>query len=64
MFSHIKSHKKPGFYSLFRRYIFGKTTGGGEVGGRWGSNRLQNDASFVFLYQTLTLPAAKFVLLR
>ena len=23
----IKSHKKPGFYSLFRKYIFGRTTG-------------------------------------
>ena len=24
----IKNHKKPGFHSLFRRYIFWKTTGG------------------------------------
>ena len=24
----IKSHKKPGFHPLFRRYIFWKTTGG------------------------------------
>ena len=27
-YDNIKNHKKPGFYSLFRRYIFGKT---GEV---------------------------------
>ena len=25
----IKSHKKPRFQPLFRRYIYGKTTGGG-----------------------------------
>ena len=27
-YDNIKSHKKTGFHSLFRRYIFGKTTGG------------------------------------
>ena len=26
-YDNIKSHKKPGFYPLFRRYIFQKTTG-------------------------------------
>ena len=26
-YDNIKSHQKPGLYSLSRRYIFGKTTG-------------------------------------
>ena len=30
-FDNIKSHKKPGLHTLSRRYIFGKTTGGGGV---------------------------------
>ena len=32
-YDNIKSHKKPGFLPIFRRYIFGKTTGrkGGGV---------------------------------
>ena len=29
--NNIKSHKKPEFYPLFRRYIFQKTTGGGPA---------------------------------
>ena len=29
-YDHIKIHKKAGFHALFRRYIFGKTTGGGS----------------------------------
>ena len=28
----IKSYKKPGFYPIIRRYIFQKTTNGGEGG--------------------------------
>ena len=27
----IKSHKKAGFHPLFRKYIFGKTTGEGQI---------------------------------
>ena len=27
-YDNIKSHKKPGFQPLLRRYIYGKTTGG------------------------------------
>ena len=27
-YDYIKSHKKPGFHPLFRKYIFQKTTGG------------------------------------
>ena len=32
-YDNIKSHKKPGFHSLslFRRYIFRKTTGGRQI---------------------------------
>ena len=30
--NNIKSHKKPGFNPLFRRYIFRKATRGGGVG--------------------------------
>ena len=30
--ANIKSRKKPGFHTLFRRYIFRKTTAGGERG--------------------------------
>ena len=29
-YDNIKSHKKPGFDTLFKRYIFRKTTGGGS----------------------------------
>ena len=29
-YDNIKIHKKAGFHALFRRYIFGKTTGGGS----------------------------------
>ena len=29
-YDNIKSHKKPGFHPLFRRYLFGNTTGGGQ----------------------------------
>ena len=34
-YDNIKSHKKPGFHPLFRRYCFRKTTreGGGGTGG-------------------------------
>ena len=31
MIYNIKSHKKPGFHPLFKRYSFRKTTGGGGV---------------------------------
>ena len=31
-YDNLKSHKKSGFYPLFRRYIFRKTTGGGGGG--------------------------------
>ena len=31
IYDHIKGHKKPGFHSLFRRYIFRKPTGVGMV---------------------------------
>ena len=27
-YDNVKSHKKPGFYPLFKKYIFRKTTGG------------------------------------
>ena len=30
-YDNIKSHKKPGFQTLFRRYIFRKTTGRGQI---------------------------------
>ena len=31
-YDNIKSHKRPGFYPLFRRYIFRKPTGcGGQI---------------------------------
>ena len=33
LYDNIKSHKKPGFQPLIRRYIFRKTTGGGVRGG-------------------------------
>ena len=32
MIYNIKSHKKPGFHPLFKRYSFRKTTGGGGGG--------------------------------
>ena len=32
MIYNIKSHKKPGFHPLFKRYSFRKTTGGGGEG--------------------------------
>ena len=31
-YDNIKSHKKPGFHPLFRRYIFRKSTKGGAGG--------------------------------
>ena len=30
-YDNIKSHKKTGCYSLFRKIIFGKTTEGGQI---------------------------------
>ena len=30
-YDNINSHQKAGFYPLFRKYIFGKTTGGGQI---------------------------------
>ena len=30
-YDNSKSHKKTGFHLLFRRYIFGKTTEGGQI---------------------------------
>ena len=30
-YDNIKSHKKARFHPLFKRYIFGKTTEGGQI---------------------------------
>ena len=53
-YDNIKSHKKPGFHPLSRRYIFGKITGGSQIASPQSLLRIKSFGNS-WVYQFITI---------